>query len=269
MTRQYTLSPADAAALRAGEGSHLPALRQHLRQWINTDTTTRTTAWQLRGLPLRLSQLGPTPSTSGDLDTEAAAAARIVEWLGACLGTCVTFPGMKQAAHAVQQVFPVRHFEDRQSAASSRAALAWHTEHADKDEPPDFLIIACLRNDDGVGTRVSQPLVSRIERADIALLASPTAFHFSTRSPTAPAIAVLEPNRLRYDPVYCRPINEVSRHVLQKLAEEIERNALVLPQEPGTAWIIPNRHTVHARESFQARYDGTDRWLLRTMIRAC
>ncbi|MBI4237411.1 MAG: hypothetical protein HY696_03200 [Deltaproteobacteria bacterium] len=38
-------------------------------------------------------------------------------------------------------------------------------------------------------------------------------------------------------------------------------------ETPGCALIIPNGHTVHAREGFPARYDGTDRWLLRMMIR--
>ncbi|MBI4238732.1 MAG: TauD/TfdA family dioxygenase [Deltaproteobacteria bacterium] len=144
----------------------------------------------------------------------------------------------------------------------------WHTEHADKDCPPDFLVIACLRNPDGVGTRVSRPIMRELDKEDVCCLTTPTAFEFMSRAASALPIGVWEQGRLRYDPVYCRPRSALAARALQQLADAVERSALIAPQAPGCALIIPNRHTVHAREGFHARYDGTDRWLLRTMIRA-
>ncbi|KOV84203.1 hypothetical protein ADL01_08735 [Streptomyces sp. NRRL WC-3618] len=46
----------------------------------------------------------------------------------------------------------------------------------------------------------------------------------------------------------------------------IEENLVGVPLEPGMRCFIDNYRAVHGRASFQARYDGTDRWLKRVSI---
>jgi L-asparagine oxygenase len=50
------------------------------------------------------------------------------------------------------------------------------------------------------------------------------------------------------------------------LSSCVESQLEVAEQRVGRLLLIPNRYTVHAREKFDARYDGTDRWLFRAMI---
>lgn len=268
MILQYALSADVANALRVGDVERLAPLRTRLDAWIVQSQTQPVTALQITGVPIRTAHLGPTPcSTQAPLSREAACMMRMIECLASCLGDCVTFAGMKQSDRTVQQVFPVAGFEDKQSAASSRTTLSWHTEHADKDMPPDFLVITCLRNTDHVGTRLSRPDCSQFDDVDVKILSTAAEFSFTTRDANVAPIAVLDHWGLRFDPVYCQPQSADAARALQRLINAVEENAVIVPQEPGTVLLIPNRSTVHARDSFQARYDGTDRWLMRSMVR--
>ncbi len=268
MIPHYKLSSEDSNAIRKDDREYLTQLRNDIRAWIFNEENVSATAWQIQGLLIYPDQLGPTPlSSKAPMSNETSRVMHMIEWIAYCLGECVTFPGMKQSSQNVQQVFPVPGFEDRQSAASSSTTLKWHTEHADKDNPPDFLVIACLRNLDGIGTRLSRPNLNGLSLQDLSTLMQSSEFKFETNREHSRAMSVIDDDGLRYDPVYCTPTSDISRNAFHNLTVEIEEKALIVPQEPGSAVIIPNRSTVHARESFQARYDGTDRWLMRAMIR--
>lgn len=268
MIYRHQLSAKETAALKENDQVQLAYLHKRIRTLVLQNSNMNVVAWQILGLPINVARMGPTPVSSRTvISEEAASVATMTERVACCLGNCVTFPGMKQEDKIVQQVFPVPGFEDRQSAASSRSALTWHTEHADKDHPPDFLVITCLRNHDGIGTRLSRPDLCQLDSRVLTILSTPTEFQFATRATSSGVLAVIDHEGLRYDPVYCTPLSRGSRKAFQQLAEQIENTSFIAPQIPGVALIIPNRRTVHARDSFQTRYDGTDRWLMRAMVR--
>lgn len=267
MILPHDLSPEEATLFRQENYSSLWPLRNRFRHWVLHNSDVTVTAWQIRGLLLQTDKLGPTPSFSGDvLSEEASFMTRIVKWVAQCLGDYITYPGMKQATRDVQQIFPVPGFEDRQSAASSRTALQWHTEHADKGNPPSFLVLGCLRNPDGIGTRLSRPDLNQLNPSDIRTLSTAREFCFQKSQGAPDNLVVINSDGLRYDPVYCKPLTNTAREAFHRLTMSIEDRSCMVPQKPGTILIIPNRHTVHARECFHARFDGTDRWLLRSMV---
>jgi L-asparagine oxygenase len=47
----------------------------------------------------------------------------------------------------------------------------------------------------------------------------------------------------------------------------IERNKKTVFLETGDLIVIDNAVTVHGRTAFDAKYDGTDRWLKRVVVR--
>lgn len=264
----WQLSSVEAEALGAEDPQRWCTIQQRLRAWVMESADAGVAAWQIVGNPMQGSLLGPTPhATSSALSPEAVQMQHIVERIAAAFGECVTYPGMKQAHCKIQQVFPVAGFEDRQSAASSRAPLAWHTEHADKAIPPDLLIIGCLRNPDHIGTRLSRPIAHQLDRSTRDILATASEFHFATGDETNGHCAILDPDGLRYDSVYCRPMSACAHRAFAALTREVEAQAFTASQIPGAVLIIPNRWTVHARDTFLARFDGTDRWLMRAMVR--
>lgn len=264
----WQLSRVEAEALGAEDPQRWRTVQQRLRAWVMESADAGVAAWHIIGNPMPESLLGPTPhAASSTLSPGAVQMQRFVARIATAFGECVTYPGMKQAHCKVQQVFPVAGFEDRQSAASSRTPLAWHTEHADKVTPPDLLVIGCLRNPDRIGTRLSHPMLHRLDQRTRDILAMASEFHFATRDETNRHCAILDPDRLRYDPVYCKPMSPRAHRAFAVLTRAVEAQAFTVPQAPGAVLIIPNRWTVHARESFLARFDGTDRWLMRAMVR--
>jgi L-asparagine oxygenase len=64
-----------------------------------------------------------------------------------------------------------------------------------------------------------------------------------------------------------RPKNEHAHMALEKLSAAIELSKQVFKLSAGEVAIIENWKVVHGRTPFVPRYDGTDRWLKRVMIR--
>lgn len=215
--------------------------------------------------------LVPTPSHEvlKDFRGSFGLAAHTLALVAQSLGRLVTYSHMKQSGSFVQQVFPVRGRENEESAASSLSALSWHTEHAIAENPPDWLALFCLRNPDSVGTRLAPLSVSELSSHGAELLAAKDACSFSGKfgTFTQPVISRHDgAPRFRFDPHFQTPRDAATSAAYQKLLATAEANAFVAPQKPGHILLFSNRHFAHGREHFQARFDGTDRWLLRGMV---
>ena len=70
---------------------------------------------------------------------------------------------------------------------------------------------------------------------------------------------------IRFDSECVTPLNEAATIAFQRLQHVLCEKNLThhLFLQPGDFLIFKNQQITHARESFQARFDGTDRWLLR------
>jgi hypothetical protein len=73
---------------------------------------------------------------------------------------------------------------------------------------------------------------------------------------------------LRIDP-YFMPFleeDEVAQQALDALIKSIDQALWAHVLQPGDCCLIDNCKTVHGRQPFKPRYDGTDRWLKRTCV---
>ena len=86
--------------------------------------------------------------------------------------------------------------------------------------------------------------------------------------PVAVLFGNLEQPYLRIDPTFMstRPGDLEAQCVLDKLVAQLEANLRDLVIETGAISFLDNERVVHGRAAFEARYDGTDRWLKKLLV---
>jgi alpha-ketoglutarate-dependent taurine dioxygenase len=73
---------------------------------------------------------------------------------------------------------------------------------------------------------------------------------------------------IRIDPYFMDSLDddEEAQTALDQLVNSIDARLSQMVLQPGDICFIDNYKAVHGRESFQAKYDGTDRWLKRINV---
>jgi L-asparagine oxygenase len=236
----------------------------------------------LRGLRAADMPLGPTPPSWAEAPREATP-----HWdatlllLASVIGRPFGWEG-QQAGRLVHDIVPAKGHEHEQTGASSSTALSAHTEDAFHPGRANLLLLACLRNHDAVPTSLASVRHARLSAIERALLERPTLpilpddSYDEADGPTAaspPEVATLWDGdtglRIRYDPAYT-PLEKADddyRAAYDWLSDELERVAVEVTLGAGEVLVIDNDVAVHGRSPFQARYDGTDRWLKRVSVR--
>ena len=250
---------------------------------------------QVHGFPVDDAAAGPTPEHWERPEGYGSTVESDIylAMCGSALGDPFAWATL-QYGRMVQDVFPIRGDERRESGHGSDAYLNFHTDDAFRPDSCDYLLLFGVRNPDVVPTYVAavQDVVLRDE--DRALL-SEKRFHIlpddehirqlALRAPGDPALRRAVEMRDRPEPVSvlfddprnphvrldvpfmrCVDDDPAAERALCALLDELERVRRPLVAARGTLLILDNRSVVHARESFQARYDGTDRWLRKIVV---
>ncbi|WP_327371809.1 TauD/TfdA family dioxygenase [Streptomyces sp. NBC_01217] len=224
--------------------------------------------------------LGPTPlhwSRAGD----AGAVWDIVLLLIVhMMGHPIAWAG-QQNGRAVNNIVPAKGHENEQTGASSTVLLSPHTEDAFHPQRAHLLLLCCMRNHDRVATTAASVRRTALDTQDIAQLTRPVVpilpddayakvpdFHGEP-----PAVRTLwespEGLTLRFDPAYT-PLDQAGedyRAAYRRLGHELTKASTEVVLEPGDVLVVDNDAVVHGRVPFRARYDGTDRWLKRALVR--
>ena len=187
----------------------------------------------------------------------------------------------QQDGRLVHDIVPSPGFEHAQVGASSADALVWHTEDAFHPDRADLIMLVCVRDPDEVGTDVASVRRAGLSEGDKALLRRPLvhispddSYGDSWDTGDRHGMATVWDGEdglcLRYDPSYSRlPEDDQDfRHAYASLESSLPACADTAVRRPGDAVIIDNDVAVHSRRPFRARYDGTDRWLKRVLIRS-
>ena len=235
----------------------------------------------LRGLPVDDGGIGPTPTSWATAGDRAAAWDLILLLLATVMGHPIAWEG-QQEGRFVHNIVPSPGHEAEQTGASSTVLLSPHTEDAFHPGRAHLLLLACMRNHDAVATTAASIRKVRLGADDMALLSRPVLpilpddAYAAARSfaggepPKVPALWQTEAGpTLRYDPAYT-PLDEAPadyRAAYDRLTAELERVSVAVALEPGDVLVVDNDMAVHGRVPFQARYDGTDRWLKRASVR--
>ena len=243
----------------------------------------------VRGLPLEVDQMGPTPQRWSEVPAD-----RTAEWsaqmllMARALGRPIGWAG-QQDGRLVHDILPTPGKEHEQTGASSSVELSPHTEDAFHPQRANLILLACVRNPDRVPTQVASVRHARLADTEREVLSAPTlpilpdssyaetddigGFAAEGTAAVAPPVATVWDTGiglgLRYDPAYT-PLQGSDPAYLsayRRLGEELERATFNVALEPGDVLIIDNDVAAHGRKPFQARYDGTDRWLRRVSVR--
>jgi hypothetical protein len=236
----------------------------------------------VKGLFAAFGDQGPTATHWKDVDRTRTAALDLAIVLVAALQGTVFGWENQQDGHIVHNILPSPHHENMQVGGSSTTPLTWHTEDAFHPDRADLLLLACVRNPDGIGSGIAsvggldlpRRMVTTLSRPHVVIHPDDSYQAEGADSRPSPGMATLWDRDgglcLRYDPTYTRMLTgDVEfRQAYEELGRRLDRTSSVVPLEQGDLLIVDNDAAVHGRGSFRARYDGTDRWLKRVLVRA-
>lgn len=253
----------------------------------------------IRGIPVADYALGPTPAHWRDASAKTVVFDMLFCLSGAILGSPFAW-STKQDGRLVHNIVPIANDRNAQLASSSDTALTWHTEDGFHPLRADFLGLMCLRNPGSVQTVFScvhdiDPIVltdpilfqPRFHiRPDGSQLSDDLARHpdipemlhrrarqrvrrmDSTPTPTPVLFGNPDCPYLRLDQFFASAVygDLEAANSLDALINAVSDGSKTYPLAPGEICFIDNYKAVHGREAFQARHDGTDRWLRRINI---
>jgi L-asparagine oxygenase len=241
----------------------------------------RVAGWRVvRGLLDDLTgEPGPTPPHWRAGLTPATAVLDVaLALMSASVGGLFGWAG-QQDGRLVHTIVPSRGYERAQVGASSTAELTWHTEDAFHPRRAQLLMLTCVRNLDGVGSRVTSLRHAELTELEQSVLAEPAvticpddSYPQEWGRAGGPGMSTVWRSHdgwsLRYDSAYSRfrPAWSGFTEAYQHLGAALQDCAVEIPLGPGDVMLIDNDLVAHGRAPFQPRYDGTDRWLKRTLI---
>jgi L-asparagine oxygenase len=178
----------------------------------------------------------------------------------------------------VQDLYPLASSVGKQLSTSSGTDLAFHTETAFHPYKPRYLLLLCQRGDSTAKTTLcsAEAITSALSNATIAILQQPrfrTGVDMSFGSTTGwltPPHAVLAFNgdheELTFDAELTVGTDPEAQAALVEVSAAIASMQTSVTLAEGDLLMIDNHRAVHGRSTFTARFDGTDRWLLRTFV---
>lgn len=252
-------------------------LPRRLRAFLNTFRLTEPSGvCVVSGYPVDDAKIGKTPPHwKKKLDSYSTTEEEIfLNLCGALLGDAVAWSHQREGL-ICQDLVPIEGHEDKMIGSGSARELVWHTEDARYSYRGDYIGLMCLRNPDAVPTTFALINDVRLEPDQIEVLFEsrfvfrPDPSHPTDSEGEKGPILFGNPRApyLRFDP-YCmdQPEAEEARLAMDYLIRAIDENLTGVALRPGECLFIDNYRAVHGRSSFQARFDGTDRWLKRINI---
>jgi L-asparagine oxygenase len=235
----------------------------------------------LRGLSVD-DHLPPTPADSTSHLGESTALAAVQAIVGHCLGEMVAYEA-EGGGRLFQDMVPSRDAVNSQTSLSSGVELELHTEQAFSRLRPDWIGLGCLRGAADAATYVlaARPLLAAFESAERALLRQPLWTTQVDESFRAEGREFADGNLRGPFPIvagsqgdpYIRFDQDLDWGV-SKEAEALRRRIVELYPllrashrlVPGELLFVDNLRAVHGRSPFRARFDGSDRFIVRSFV---
>ena len=226
----------------------------------------------------------PTPASHEELDEMVALRPGIMESVDEALVNFVLQWGepygyiQEQNGRVVQNLFPIASTASEQISSSSTTPLELHTETAFHPYRPDLLVLLCVRGDATAGTVFSRlaAALPLLGPHHIEALHEPAftttldlSFQNQQQSDSIVTTPVLfdEGTRITFDLTLMKATTAEGDSALQALTKAILRVQERIVLAAGDVLAMNNHRVVHGRTPFTPRYDGTDRWLKRVMVR--
>jgi len=221
-----------------------------------------------------------TPTTNNQKIGEQTLLSRIQAIFLEFMGEMIAYEAEGYGA-LFQDVVPVKTMAFQQTSVSSQTELEIHTEQAFSKLRPDILSLACIRGDSSAYTYVLPVnyLLHLLTEEEIELLYEPlwmTGVDLSFKLNGEPflegdlrgPISILSGSK--EDPIFIfdqdlfTGITEESNKMIKKIVSIYYKYRIEHNLVPGEIIFIDNRRCVHGRSCFTPRYDGNDRFLIRS-----
>jgi L-asparagine oxygenase len=180
-----------------------------------------------------------------------------------------------------QDIVPSQDMEQFQTSLSSGVELELHTEQAFSKLRPDILSLACLRGDHSALTYILpvQAILENMCEEELVILRKPLwkigvdlSFKLNgneflegdIRGPFSILRGSSEHPYLVFDQDLTIGITEEAEKMKNKIIDLYYTHRIKHNLKPGEILLLDNRRAVHGRSQFSPRYDGTDRFLIRS-----
>jgi L-asparagine oxygenase len=187
----------------------------------------------------------------------------------------------EQQGQLIQNIVPVHKTESQQISTSSKVELGLHTETAFHPYKPDYVILLCLRGDPkAITTYASLPdILKHVSTASKHMLMEKMfttgidlSFRTNGEEDREIPISIISKGAngrlsFTYDVTVIKGESWIAKELLEEVQWAIEQCTQEIALKTGDLLVIDNRNTIHGRKPFQARYDGTDRWVQRVLVR--
>jgi L-asparagine oxygenase len=229
----------------------------------------------------------PTPLTAcpttepgtelGHHDRNERPGVRSLLHVAAMLGEPVGY-AQEHGGDVVQDLYPLKSSVGKQLSTSSGTNLAFHTETAFHPYKPRYLLLLCQRGDHTAQTTLCsvEAITAVLSPATVEVLRQARfrtgvdmSFGSTSRwlTPPHPVLAGADGHEeLTFDAELTVGLDAAASDALVAVSDAIAHIHTSVTLEAGDLLVIDNHRAVHGRSSFTARFDGTDRWLLRTFV---
>ena len=229
---------------------------------------------------IEIGNIGPTPSSFiVDDDSTLSIAKKSILDFGKSRGLPIAYK-QEQFGQLIQHILPIFNAEDKQVSTSSKSTLQLHTETAFHPYKPSFVLLLCLRGDSQAITTYAdiEDIAPKLKTETVELLQKPffttrvdESFRTNGGKDIEFTLPILRKNKsssfdITYDEYFMRGVTRESQAALDELSDVISESTKEIILKSGDLLVIDNKTTIHGRKPFVAKYDGTDRWVLRLLV---
>lgn len=198
------------------------------------------------------------------------------------MGTMVAYEA-EGYGNLFQDIVPVKKMAHEQTSTGSNYELEIHTEQAFSKLRPDVLSLACLRGDEQAWTYVLhyQHILKHMQEDEIEMLKQPLwkigvdlSFKLhgkewmdgELRGPFPILQGTAETPKLVFDQDLMFGISEKADALIEKVVDIYYKYRTPCNLMSGDIIFIHNQTSVHGRSSFSPKFDGLDRFLVRSFL---
>ena len=191
----------------------------------------------------------------------------------------------EQQGKLIQNILPIKKTETQQISTSSNVELGLHTELAFHPYRPSAVFLLCLRGDNTAVTTYAyiDDIAKHMKTESLSTLTrlwyittlddsfrtggeEDMELYCSILREVNDGVARNSPlYEINFDEVLMRGINEQAIDAIGELKDTIRLCVRHIVLKAGDLLMLNNKTTIHGRRPFEARYDGTDRWVQRML----
>lgn len=226
--------------------------------------------------------LEDTPSDNTYFIGEKTRFAKMISILNEYLGEMIAYEG-EGYGRLFQDMVPKKTLSNTQTSLGSNVELEIHTEQAFSKLRPDILTLGCLRSDMEAKTYILpvRILLEKMEKSKIELLRKPLwkigvdlSFKINfddfiegdCRGPLPILYGSKEDPFFVFDQDLMKGVNEEAEELKNEIIQLYYEYRYTHVIKEGEILFIDNKRAVHGRSPFTPKYDGKDRFIIRSFV---